>query len=173
MKKLLIVVDFQNDFVNGSLGFEHAQDIENHIVNLIHDYHQNGDDVIYTLDTHDENYLQSYEGKHLPIKHCIQNTQGWELYGKTKELLKNDLAFKKSTFPSLDLANYLKDKSYENITLVGLVSNICVISNAIMVKSALPNTPICIDLKGTASFDQNAHLACIEVMKSLQFEIIE
>ena len=173
MKKLLVVVDFQNDFVDGSLGFEHAKDIEGHIVSLIKDYHNHHDDVIYTLDTHQTDYLNTYEGKLLPVEHCIENTHGWELYGQSKELLKNDLCFKKETFPSLELAQYLKDKNYESVTLVGLVSNICVISNAVMIKAALPNTPIRVELKGTASFDPQAHLACIEVMKSLQIEIIE
>ena len=173
MKKLFIVVDYQNDFVDGSLGFEKAKELEEHIVELIQQYQNNNDDVIYTMDTHQENYLDTYEGKNLPISHCIENSEGWQLYGKTKELLKDCLCFKKSTFPSLDLANYLKDKEYENVTLVGLVSHICVISNAVMVKAALPQTPIRIDLKATGSSDEKTHCECINVMKSMQFEMIE
>ena len=77
MKKLLIVVDFQNDFVTGSLGFNEAPQLENHIVHLIQTFQRNQDDIIYTMDTHQTNYLQTYEGLHLPIAHCIENTPGW------------------------------------------------------------------------------------------------
>lgn len=173
MKRLLIVVDFQNDFVSGSLGFEKAKELEDHIVHLIKEYRMNGDEIIYTMDTHPQNYLESYEGQHLPVEHCIENTEGWELYGKVKDLLHDYLYFKKPTFPSLDLAYYLEDKEYKDITLVGVVSHICVLSNAIMAKAAQPDTPIRIDLKGTASADEKVHQESIDVMKSLQFEIIE
>lgn len=173
MKKLLIVVDYQNDFVDGSLGFEEAMQLEKHIIKLIQDYKNNNDEIIYTLDTHDQNYLDSYEGKNLPVPHCIENTNGWDLYGDVKSLLKDCRCFKKSTFPSLELAKYLETKQYNDITLVGLVSHICVLSNAVMAKAALPNTPIKIDLSGTSSFDKKVHQESIDVMKSLQFEIIE
>ena len=173
MKKLLAVIDFQNDFVNGSLGFEYAKDLEKHIVELIKEYKTNHDDIIYTLDTHSADYLETYEGTYLPIPHCIEHTHGWELYGEVKDLLKDALCFTKPTFPSLDFANYLKDKDYTEITFVGLVSHICVLSNAIMAKSALPQAHIIIDLKGTSSVDGKTHQDSISVMKSLQFEIRE
>ncbi|MDE6953919.1 MAG: cysteine hydrolase [Erysipelotrichales bacterium] len=173
MKRLLIVVDYQNDFVNGSLGFEDAPKLENTIVKYIQDYQNNGDDIIYTMDTHQENYMESYEGQKLPVAHCIKNTEGWQLYGQTKNLLRDCLCFEKPTFPSLDLANYLKDKEYKDVTLVGLVSHICVISNAIMVKAALPETPIYIDMKATSSVDQLTHQKSIDVMKSLHIDIIQ
>lgn len=173
MKRLLIVVDYQNDFVNGSLGFEDAPKLENTIVKYIQDYQNNGDDIIYTMDTHQENYMESYEGQKLPVAHCIKNTEGWQLYGQTKNLLKDCLCFEKPTFPSLDLANYLKDKEYKDVTLVGLVSHICVISNAIMVKAALPETPIYVDMKATSSVDQLTHQKSIDVMRSLHINIIQ
>ncbi len=173
MKRLLIVVDYQNDFVNGSLGFEDAPKLENTIVKYIQDYQNNGDDIIYTMDTHQENYMETYEGQKLPVAHCIKNTEGWQLYGQTKKLLKDCLCFEKPTFPSLDLANYLKDKEYKDVTLVGLVSHICVISNAIMVKAALPETPIYVDMKATSSVDQSTHQKSIDVMKSLHIDIIQ
>jgi len=127
MKRLLIVVDYQNDFVSGSLGFEKAIQLEKSIVETIKEYQNNNDEVIYTMDTHPQNYLETYEGQHLPIEHCIENSKGWELYGEVKNLLQDCLCFKKETFPSLDLANYLKDKKYQDITLVGVVSHICVL----------------------------------------------
>ena len=82
MKKLLIVVDYQKDFVNGSLGFKEAEDLDEYLASLIDQYHQNKDDVIFTFDTHQNNYLETQEGKNLPIEHCIKNSDGWELYGK-------------------------------------------------------------------------------------------
>lgn len=173
MKRLLIVVDYQNDFVNGSLGFEDAVRLEDHIVELIQQYQNNNDEIIYTLDTHQKNYLETYEGKNLPITHCIKNSEGWQLYGRVKDLLQNHLCFQKPTFPSLELANYLVDKEYSDITLVGVVSHICVLSNAIMVKAAQPETPIYIDLKGTSSADKEVHQKSIDVMKSMQLIMIE
>ena len=172
MKRLLIVVDYQNDFVNGSLGFEDAPKLEERIVQLIKEYKSNNDEVIYTMDTHYDNYFETFEGLNLPVKHCIDQTDGWQLYGKTKELLSDCLCFKKPTFPSLELGEYLKDKEYSSITLVGLVSHICVISNAIIVKAAQPNTPIYLDLKATSSVDLETHQKCIDVMKSMHFKFI-
>ena len=172
MKKLLIVVDYQNDFVDGSLGFENAPKLEKRIVELIKEYKANNDDILYTMDTHDQNYLNTYEGENLPIEHCIEGTYGWQLYGETKDLLSDSLCFKKHTFPSLELGEYLKDKEYSTITLVGLVSHICVISNAIIVKAAKPNTPIYIDLQATSSIDLETHQKCIDVMKSMHFKFL-
>ena len=157
MKRLLIVVDFQNDFVNGSLGFDQAKELEKPIVELIKEYQKNNDEVVYTMDTHPQNYLNTYEGKHLPVTHCVENTEGWQLYGQVKGLLKNARCFIKPTFPSLELAEYLKDKEYQDITLVGLVSHICVLSNAIMAKAALPQTPIRIMMNATSSIDLETH----------------
>ena len=173
MKKLLIVVDYQNDFVTGSLGFEDALKIEDRIINLINQYHQNNDDVIFTLDSHQKDYLTSQEGQNLPIVHCIENTEGWQLYGKIDQLSQNDLKIKKPTFGSLELGNYLKDKDYQEITLVGVVSNICVISNAVIAKAALPEAKIIIDSKGIASNDPDLQAKAIDIMKNLQMEILD
>ncbi len=163
MKKLLIVIDYQKDFVDGSLGFKEAQDIDDYITSLINQYHKNKDDVIFTFDTHQENYLESQEGRNLPIPHCIKGNDA-----KQKE----DVCIEKPTFGSLELGNYLKEKSYQEITLVGVVSNICVLSNAIIAKSALPETSICIDLKGIASNDVSLEKKAIDLLKSLHFHIV-
>lgn len=173
MKKVLIVVDFQNDFVTGSLGFEKAKELEKIIYEKIKYYQENNYDVIYTLDTHHENYLDTLEGRVLPIKHCIINTEGHKVYGKVREVLKDALAFEKPTFPSLELANYLKTKDYQEIEVCGLVSNICVISNAILVRSALPEARIIIDSRAIASYDDELHQKSLDVMKGLYFEIVD
>lgn len=97
MKKCLIVVDYQNDFVSGSLGFEKAKTLELGIANKINSYHVNGDDVIFTLDTHYDDYMDSYEGKHLPVPHCIENTDGYKLYGSVADCVSDeDIVFRKA-----------------------------------------------------------------------------
>lgn len=171
MKKLLIVVDYQNDFVDGSLGFDKAMQIEDRICDLIQTYKDNNDDVIFTLDTHPENYLQTQEGKNLPVVHCVKGTEGWNLYGKVKDLAKDCLCIEKPTFPSLELGIYLQDKDYDEVTLTGVVSNICVISNAVIVKAALPEAVVVIDEKATASNDEHLHDIGMEIMENLQMKV--
>ena len=173
MKKLLIVIDYQKDFVDGSLGFKEAQDLDDYITSLINQYHKNTDDVIFTFDTHQENYLESQEGRNLPVPHCIAQTKGHELYGELQSLSRNHTMIEKNTFPSLTLANFLKDTSYEEVRVVGVVTDICVISNCIMIKSALPEAVIEVDTKGCASFDEDLEKAALTVLeKSLQVKVI-
>ncbi len=171
--KLLIVVDYQNDFVDGSLGFPGAELLDEKIAEKIELYHENGDKVIFTMDTHSKDYLGTQEGKNLPVEHCIKGTDGHKLYGKTALAFREgDMIFEKPTFPSLELANYLKDKPFDNVEIVGLVSNICVISNAIMVKSALPEAIITVDAACTDSFDKEMNKKCLDVMQGLQIKVI-
>ena len=113
MKKLLIVVDYQNEFVDGALGFKGAESIADVIKNKIENYLNNNDDVIFTLDTHHEDYMNTMEGSKLPVKHCIKNSEGWKVYESCNYLDKAKMVFEKPTFPSLDLANYLKETSYD------------------------------------------------------------
>lgn len=121
MKKCLIVVDYQNDFVSGSLGFEKAKTLELGIANKINSYHVNGDDVIFTLDTHYDDYMDSYEGKHLPVPHCIENTDGHKLYGSVANCVSGeDIVFRKTTFGSDALYEYLKTACYGSVELVGV-----------------------------------------------------
>ena len=172
MKKLLIVIDFQNDFVNGSLGFRGAEKLEEVILKKIKDYKKNNDDIIYTLDTHDEKYLNTIEGSNLPIIHCIKGTSGHALYGKLKDEIRMDsIVFEKSTFGSLDLGMYLKDKSYSEIELCGLVSNICVIANAVIAKSAIPDPFIFIDAMATSSNDKELEEKTFDVLEGLHIKV--
>ena len=171
MKKLLIVVDFQNDFIDGALGFPKATSLIDRINNKICEYLDNNDDIIYTLDTHNNDYLETFEGKNLPIAHCIDETFGHEVNSKCNYLDKAVKVFKKNTFPSLELAKYLETTNYDYVELCGLVSNICVLSNAIMVKSALPNALIVIDKELTASFDEELESKAFDVLKGLHITI--
>lgn len=171
--KALIVVDYQNDFVSGSLGFETAPSLDEIIVKKIEEYRENDDEVIFTYDTHEENYLETLEGKNLPIAHCISDTEGWELYGETKTKQRaTDQIFRKETFGSSQLFDYLRDNEYDSVELVGLVSNICVISNAVLAKTALPNTEIIVDAAATDSFDKILNEKVLDVMEGLQIKVI-
>lgn len=173
MKKLLIVVDYQNDFVSGSLGFPKAKELETGIVSKIKAYHENGDDVIFTFDTHDENYMDTQEGKNLPVKHCICDTEGWELYNSVAEMKNDkDICFTKNCFGSSELFRYLCGHSYISIELVGVVTNICVISNAVLVKTALPEVPVTVDASCVASNDEALNQKTLDVMESMQINII-
>lgn len=172
MKKCLIVVDYQNDFVSGALGFPKAMELDSRIAQKIQEYHDNGDDVLFTFDTHNTDYLQSREGRYLPIEHCIKGTDGHVLYGKTGENQRvEDKCFEKITFGSDALYEYLKKTMYQRIELVGVVTNICVISNAVLAKTAQPETDILIDASCVASNDEGLNKAALKVMESLQIII--
>jgi len=173
MKKCLIVVDYQNDFVSGSLGFPEAAELEEHIAEKINRYRRGNGTVMFTFDTHGENYINTQEGRNLPVAHCLQNMRGHMLYGKIAALaLESDKKFYKNTFGSDELYEYLKTQPFESIELVGVVSNICVISNSVLAKTAQPETPVIVDAKCTASNDAGLNKAALDVMASLQIQII-
>lgn len=173
MKKCLIVVDYQIDFVSGALGFKKAVLLDEKIADKIEEYHENDDEVIFTFDTHKKDYLTTQEGRNLPIEHCIENTDGHKLYGKTATMqMPDDKCFYKPTFGSFELFEYLKIREYKSIELCGVVSNICVISNAVIAKTAQPETEIIVDRKCIASNDDNLNDCAIEVMKSLQIKVV-
>lgn len=172
MKKLLIVVDFQNDFIDGALGFPKALTLVDPINAKIKEYLENNDDIIYTLDTHNDDYLNTCEGYNLPITHCIDNSFGHKINAKCDYSDKAIKVFKKPTFPSLELAKFLENTNYDYVELCGLVSNICVLSNAVMVKAALPNAKIVIDSKLTSSFDVELEQKAFDVLRGLHIEIL-
>ena len=173
MKKCLVVVDYQNDFVNGSLGFPGAEALEPRIVEKIRQYRTEGGEVVFTLDTHGEDYLTTREGINLPFAHCVTGTPGHNLYGEVAELIReSDPKFYKHTFGSDGLYEFLKSNQYASIELVGLVSNICVIANAVLAKTAQPETPISVDASCTASGDTALNSAALDVMAGMQIEIV-
>ena len=171
--KLLIIVDYQNDFVDGSLGFEAAAAIDRKIAHRIRDYRKEGGEVIFTMDTHQEDYLSTQEGRKLPTPHCIEDTPGHKLYGFTaKERTDKDKVFYKDTFGSLELADYLKFRNYESVELVGLVTNMCVLANAVVVKTALPETEVIIDTACVACPDPELEAKTFDVMEGLQITVV-
>ncbi|MGI6630598.1 MAG: cysteine hydrolase family protein [Bacillota bacterium] len=172
-KKVLVVVDYQNDFVTGCLGFEKAVALEKPILDKIRQYKENNDEVVFTFDTHYDNYLETQEGKNLPVPHCLKDSPGWKLYGKVAELCEeNDKCFHKETFGSIELVSYLSENKYDSVELIGLVSNICVLSNAILAKAALPEAEIIVDASCTASFDEALHQKALDVMEGMHIKII-
>lgn len=176
MNKILIVVDMQNDFIDGSLGTEEAQGIVGKVIDKIKSFHGQ---VIYTRDTHYENYLDSAEGKKLPVKHCIKGTEGWLIQKDIEKLRtdKNELVFDKITFGSKDLVKYIAENmekmgGISEIELCGLCTDICVISNAIMLKAFLPEVPIVIDSSCCAGVTPDSHQNALETMKMCHLDII-
>lgn len=171
MKELLIVVDFQNDFVYGSLGFPGAERLEGPICNKILAYRRAGQTVVFTMDTHDTKYLETREGRKLPVPHCLSGSKGWELYGRVKDLSEGCLCFEKNTFGSDKLFDYLRLQLFDRIELVGLVSNICVLVNAALAGAASPDSVVSVDASCTASFDPSLHEKTLDVLSGIQVEI--
>ena len=172
--KYLIVVDMQNDFVTGSLGTKEAQNIVQYVVQKIN--HFKGS-VIFTKDTHEENYLSTYEGKMLPVRHCISDTPGWQLIEELKKIQmeKDWPVYLKPVFGSVKLAQDLqaihKSNPISEIELIGVCTDICVVSNALLLKAYLPEVPIWVDASCCAGTTSQKHIAALETMKSCQIMI--
>lgn len=173
MNKLLAVIDFQNDFVNGSLGFEKAKDLDEKIASRIDEARSDGYDILFTLDSHDDTYLESPEGKKLPVEHCIRGSEGHKLYGKTASRRKDDdKIIEKPTFGSIELAEYLRDKKYYEIELCGLVSDICVLSNAVLAKTFSPNSKVSVIKDLTSTADDKKQEAALSILESIQVDLV-
>ena len=185
--KVLVVVDVQKDFVDGALGSIAAQSIIPHMRERIKDYADGETLILFTKDTHEENYLETFEGVRLPVEHCVRGTPGWSLVKDISTLAdgySNFLIFSneevirsrilKDTFGSIKLCEILKQ--YENeitdVTFMGFCTDICVVSNVLMARAYLPNTRIIVDASCCAGTTLEKHLAALEVMKSCQIDVI-
>ena len=172
MKKLLVVVDYQNDFVTGSLGFPEAEALEPKLHDKILAYLAEGGDVVYTMDTHGEDYLDTQEGKKLPVPHCLCGSEGWQLHGRLRYQLAYCTFFEKNTFGSLDMLHYLEEKQYDAIEFAGVVSNICVISNAVLAKAVQPEAQIVVDAQCVASNDPALQEKAFDILENLHIDVI-
>lgn len=171
-KSILIVVDYQKDFVDGTLGFPGAEKLEPAIAEKIVLRRKQGWTLAFTFDTHGSTYLQTQEGKKLPVEHCLRGTPGWELYGKIAGMKREgDPCFEKPAFGSMELAEYLARERYGRVELVGLVSNICVVSNAVLAKAALPEAEVEVDAACTGSGDETLNREALDVMQGLQITV--
>ena len=171
MQKVLVVVDMQNDFIDGALGTKEAVAIVPGVKEKI----ENFDGVVlFTRDTHETYYLDTQEGKKLPVLHCIRDTEGWQIRSELDALRKTE-PIDKETFGSTTLAGELQmldeDQGIESITFVGLCTDICVISNALLIKASLPEVPIIVDAKCCAGVTPESHENALKAMEVCQIQI--
>lgn len=174
--KFLIVVDMQNDFINGTLGSKEAQAVVPKVRDKLDEY---SGTVIFTRDTHDKDYLKTQEGINLPVNHCILGTKGWQICNELKPFVKDgENIHDKRTFGSVQLPQLLQllsianDSEIEEIELCGLCTDICVISNAMILKAAYPEAKIVIDAACCAGVTPESHKNALEAMKAVQIKII-
>ena len=181
MSKVLIVVDMQNDFVTGSLGTQEARNIVPNVLEKIQQYLKDEDGVvIFTRDTHDRFYKETQEGKHLPIPHCVYGTNGWDIIPELDELAhEHGIIVNKTSFgdkyweETFDYRENIAFLGIESIELVGVCTDICVITNALILKTIYSETPIIVDAYCCAGTTPENHKAALQVMKSCQIKVIE
>ena len=170
--KVLCVIDMQNDFIDGALGTKEAEAIVENVKAKIELYRKNGDTVIFTRDTHSDDYMNTQEGKNLPVPHCIKDSKGWEVSEKLDTA--SDKIIDKPTFGSFELAEYISTLAdVDEIELIGLCTDICVISNAMILKARFTETPIKVDSSCCAGVTPESHRAALTTMKMCQIEIVE
>lgn len=168
MKKILIVVDMQNDFISGTLGSEQAKKIVPAVRAEIRKNRESGAEIVYTRDTHARNYLSTQEGKKLPVEHCIEGTHGWEI---ASEIYDGGKIFDKPTFGSCELGEYVKKGGYAQAELIGLCTDICVISNALLLRAYCPETEISVKADCCAGVTEESHAAALRAMQACQVEV--
>ncbi|MBE5826700.1 MAG: cysteine hydrolase [Butyrivibrio sp.] len=172
MRKILVVIDMQKDFVDGALGTKEAQAIVPLVVDKIRSY--NIQDVFATRDTHQPGYMNTQEGRNLPVEHCIEGTEGWEINKEVASVLDGAKIINKPTFGSTELVDVLKGiaaKEDIEIEMIGLCTDICVVSNALLLKAAMPEVPISVDAKCCAGVTVQKHEAALETMRSCQIYV--
>ncbi|MCL1979067.1 MAG: cysteine hydrolase [Methanomassiliicoccaceae archaeon] len=165
----MVVVDYQSDFVTGSLGSSYAEAIEHNIVSKIEEHLGSGAEVFFTMDTHGRDYLETDEGRHIPVEHCIRGTPGWLVHGKVAGYQNRGRTIEKGTFGSLDIVGMLN--GFDEIEVCGVATNICVIANALILKTAYPDSKVIVDANCVASYDKDLHRKALDVMRSLSIDI--
>ena len=169
--KVVAVIDMQNDFIDGALGTKEAKAIVPKVREKIQRYRGEGNLVVFTRDTHQENYLDTQEGQKLPVPHCIFGTKGWQIAGGLYQ--EGERIVDKPAFGSLELAEYLNTiKDLEEIELAGLCTDICVISNALILKAKMPEVRICVDPSCCAGVTPQSHDNALKAMQVCQIEIL-
>ncbi len=168
--KLLVVIDMQNDFIDGVLGTKQAVAIVSEVKKKIELYRKNGDMVVFTRDTHGKGYLNTQEGRNLPVLHCVKESEGWQISEKLD--VSDSKVFDKPSFASVELAKYIETlEDIEEIELVGLCTDICVISNAMIIKAYCPEVTVTVDSSCCAGVTPESHAVALEAMKMCQIKI--
>lgn len=170
--KVLVVVDMQNDFITGSLGTDAAQKIVPPVIERIKSAAAEGREIVFTMDTHHANYLSTQEGQNLPIVHCVKGTDGFALAPEIAALSVSCKRFEKNTFGSEQLVSYLREKHAEEIELIGLCTDICVISNALLIKAFLPEAKISVRADCCAGVTPQSHENALAAMKMCQISVL-
>ena len=170
MKKLLILVDIQNDFITGALSSPQAQAILTAVKAKIEGYKQNGDDILFTRDTHRDDFMETQEGKYLPVPHCIEGTPGHAIADGLD--VEGCGVLDKPNFGSLELAKKVAGGNYNEVELCGLCTDICVVSNALILKAQMPETKIVVDARCCAGVSVESHDAALLTMKMCQVDVI-
>lgn len=176
MKSILVVVDMQKDFVDGALGSKEAVAIVDNVVNKINTF---DGEIIVTYDTHQDNYMETREGKYLPVPHCIKDTDGWRLNDKVLDAINLNInklktSLEKPTFGSTELVELFRDADEKDteVTLIGLCTDICVVSNAMLLKAFYPEMNIIVDANCCAGVTPESHNAALTTMKMCQIDVI-
>ena len=169
MKKILIVVDMQNDFITGALGTKEAAAVLLAVRAEIGRRQKEGWEIVYTRDTHARNYLQTQEGRNLPVEHCIGGTEGWEI---AEGVYAGGKIFDKPAFGSKELAAYVAAGGYEEAELIGVCTDICVISNALLIKAFAPETKVCVLASACAGATPAGHENALAALRVCQVEVL-
>ena len=171
MRKILVVVDMQNDFIDGALGTSEAAAIVENVKLKIREYRP--EDIFATMDTHGPDYLKTQEGRNLPVEHCIKGTEGWKIRADIAELLDGVRIFEKPAFGSIDLARELSviaSNEDIEIEIIGLCTDICVVSNALLLKASMPEVTIYVDPGCCAGVTPESHEAALMTMEMCQIQ---
>lgn len=169
MKKALVVIDMQNDFVFGALGSADAQAVLPNVAQRVKQARIDGEQVLFTRDTHGKDYLNTQEGKKLPVPHCIKNTDGWEICEGLYRA--GDVVFDKQVFGSTELAAYLQAQAFDQVEFIGVCTDICVVSNVLLAKAVCLDTEISVRADCCAGLSKAKHEAALETMRSCQVSV--
>ena len=174
MKKVLVVVDMQNDFITDVLRNEDAIKIVPYVKKKIDEAVEKGDTIIYTRDTHGDDYMETEEGKNLPVKHCIKGSEGWQIIPELNAEENAAKIIDKETFGSRDLAEYFKENAndIDEVEFIGVCTDICVISNVLLTKAMIPNKKIIVDAKGCAGVTKESHDTALAAMKACHIKVL-
>ncbi|MCQ2079795.1 MAG: cysteine hydrolase [archaeon] len=172
MRRALVVVDYQNDFVTGPLGGSDARGIESALHDRVSRALSSGEDVFFTMDTHDaDSYSKSDEGRHIPVPHCIRGTPGWEIHGSLRPLSERCRIICKGTFGSPELASLISENGYDEVEVCGVATNVCVFANVVLIKTVVPECRVVVDPSLVASYDRAMGMEALRLMSAMCIDV--